>query len=465
MRFTLYVTLLLCVLPLVFSRPFFGLCVYYIVAFLQPKLLCWRPDFQDSLLVGVPLVFGAIVLGVHRPRWRFAADGLPTDGAEPALREELSRAPLFHPSWQVLLLIALVGYIGLIRLVTPFDASESSEQFNRLCKVALVAALTTGLAASADRLRALCMVVALAAGFWAVKAGIWTLMLGAHRTYGEDYDNNLFALKSVMVLPLLFHMGIISKDRRVRGLLLGLALCACLGIIGSRSRAGFAALAFVLVGMLWSSRRSPRTAGAILLLGFVGLCVSGSEIWARWEGIRRYGEDRSAGKRFAIWSDAWEVFEVNPLTGVGFANFERAHAKEYQASWAAHNIWLQNLVELGLIGHPLWLCLVWGTIGSLFLSMRRARRGPPELRWLEQIARALFMGMVAFWIHGMFHNEEYLELMFAFIGLSVCVSVVLHHESLRPAAAAVPMRTKRSATPAEETPGWSLPLVFGRTAR
>ncbi len=66
MRFFLYVSVLLLILPLVFMRPFFGLCVYYVVSLLQPKFLCWRGDFQDAILVGVPLVVGAIAIGVRR---------------------------------------------------------------------------------------------------------------------------------------------------------------------------------------------------------------------------------------------------------------------------------------------------------------------------------------------------------------------------------------------------------------
>ena len=60
MRFIIYASVLFAVLPLVFYRPFIGLCVYYIVSILQPKVLCWRDEFQDALLVGVPLVIGAM---------------------------------------------------------------------------------------------------------------------------------------------------------------------------------------------------------------------------------------------------------------------------------------------------------------------------------------------------------------------------------------------------------------------
>lgn len=484
MRFALYLTLLICLLPLVFSRPFFGLCVYYVVSFMQPKVLCWRPDLQDSLLVGVPLVAGAILFGVRQPRWAPAA---PSGGGalSQGLREQWLRGGLFEPSWQALLLLLLVGYIGLTGAVSTLHAPDAGEMYGRLCKVVLVTVLMTGLAASADRFHALCIVVAVATGFWAIKAGAWTLLLGPHRTHGEDYDNNLFALKSVMVLPLLYQLGMADTNRRRRYLFMGLAALTALGIIGSRSRSGFVALAFVLICMMWSGRHRIRAALGVCLLGFVALIVSGNEIRTRLTSIEDYQSDRSAGKRFVIWQAAWDVFAAHPLTGVGFARFEAAHQKENQRSWAAHNIWLQNLAELGLIGHPLWLALVLGTILELYLLMRRTARAPPELRRLHHAASGLLMGMCAFWIHGMFHNEEYLELMFTFIGMTVCLRVVVRHEWTRAAAAAQQIAAARSrptvggvaatsaaAGAAPRNPGWIEavvatwpgPAIAGRTA-
>ncbi|MEK6644636.1 MAG: hypothetical protein AABZ08_12085, partial [Planctomycetota bacterium] len=69
MRFAIYLTILFSILPIVLMRPFFGLCAYYVVSLLQPKLLCWQPVFPDAMLIGVPLVVGAIAVGVKRHIW------------------------------------------------------------------------------------------------------------------------------------------------------------------------------------------------------------------------------------------------------------------------------------------------------------------------------------------------------------------------------------------------------------
>ena len=106
----------------------------------------------------------------------------------------------------------------------------------------------------------------------------------------------------------------------------------------------------------------------------------------------------------------------SPLIGVGFGNFEIAKDRFQGGQKAAHNIYLANMAELGLLGHPLWLAILFGTLISLYRFMRRSRRFPPEMRWAYCWSRGLLLGLLAFCIHGMFHNEEYLELMLAMVG-------------------------------------------------
>src|SRR4051812_22312662 len=96
MRYALYLTFLYGSLPFVFVRPFYGLCVYFIVSFMEPKVLCWQPALQDSMIVGVPLVLGILLFGIKRIRIepvREALTGRITD-----LRETVVRNRLIEPA-------------------------------------------------------------------------------------------------------------------------------------------------------------------------------------------------------------------------------------------------------------------------------------------------------------------------------------------------------------------------------
>jgi probable O-glycosylation ligase (exosortase A-associated) len=432
MRFVLYVTILVAILPLVLRRPFFGLCVYYVVSLLQPKLLCWRGDFQDAMLVGVPLVIGAVAFGVKRVAVEPETE--PKTGQIVGIRERLVRNQLLEPAWPIALFVLLVGYIAITRLFVPFPLSHTSYQFRGLCKVLLVVVLMTGLASDLRRFRILYIVVALATAFWAIKGGFKVILLGPHQVYGRTYDNNFFALVSVMTLPMIFYFSLSVRHGRWRPLLLFCAAMTCLGIIGSRSRAGFVAFAFVLLCMAWSSRYRLRAVFAVVTVTAVVMFMSGGEIRDRIDSILAYEQDRSSRSRFHTWHVARRLLEESPLIGVGFNNFEIANTRFVSSQKAAHNIYLQNAAELGQLGHPLWLTIIFGTLVSMYRFMRWSRRLPPDMRWAYYWSRGLLLGLAAFCIHGMFHNEEYLELMFVGVGLNIALQVTtrreLHHRRL-----------------------------------
>ena len=450
MRFALYVSMLLAILPLVLMRPFFGLCVYYVVSLLQPKLLCWHPEFQDAMLVGVPLMMGAILIGIRRVQLIPRKEAL--SGKIVGIRERLVKAAVIEPAWPLLVCALLFAYITITRLLVPFPMSQSSYQYRSLFKMLIVAALVTGMAADFRRLRVLYVVIALSTAFWAIKGGLKVIILGPHQVYGKTYDNNFFALTSAMVLPMVFYFGMSMKQAKWRNLLMACAVLICLGIIGSRSRAGFVAFGFVLAGMAWSSRYRLRAIMAVVIVVIVAFAAAGDEIYDRIDSIIAYQEDRSARSRFWTWQVAQELVKQSPAIGVGFANFEVAKAGFDGGHKAAHNIYLQNLAELGFLGHPLWLLLVVGSLVSIFRFMRWARKLPPDMRWSYYWSRGLCLGLAAFCIHGFFHNEEYLELMFAMVGLHVALRAATRRElEKRKLLSMVPEKQRLEKTKASDS--------------
>jgi putative inorganic carbon (HCO3(-)) transporter len=425
MRFYLYAGLLIALVPVIFARPFFGLCVYLVVSLLQPKVLCWSPGFQDAMLVGVPMVIGAIAIGVRRKLYMPQRD---PSGRIAGIREIFSRSPLFEMSWPLLLFAVLVGYVTFTRLIVPYSLDETTFQYRSLCKILFVTVLLTGLVSDFRRFRIAYIVIALSVAFWAIKGGIKVILLGPHQVYGRTFDNNLFALTSVMALPMVFYFGLSVKHARWRLVMMTFSALICLSIIGSRSRAGFVALVVVLIGMTWSSRYRLRALFAVATLGVAALAWSGQEVRDRIDSIAQFQQDKSAISRFETWDSAMKLLRHSPAIGVGFSNFEIAKDQFIGGRKAAHNIYLQNLAELGLVGHPIWLAIVLGTLGSAYLFMLRARRLPGDMRWAYYWSRGICLAMLGFCIHGTFHNEQYLELMFTLVGLNVALHAVTRRE-------------------------------------
>lgn len=436
MRFALYVSLLAMAVPIIFTRPFFGLCVYYIVSLMQPKLLCWKPDFQDSMIVGVPLVVGAIAFGVQRyvvePRRG------PLRRETIGVERKLTRNALFEPSSLLGILILLLAYIALNRQLVEIPSDGSAAQFSRLCKMALVTILLTGLASDFRRFRILYLVIALAVAFWAIKGGLNVLLIGPHKVYGRNYDNNFFALTSCMVLPMVFYFSLSLERSRWRWVLMGFVGLMGLAIICSQSRAGFLALAVVVFCLAWTSKHRVKALTGVAVLGIAAVITLRAEIVSRVESIVHFETDRSARSRLWLWESAFRLTEQSPLMGVGFCNFERATARLNLGRKAGHNIWFNALAELGILGYPLWAGFL---LGAMFLSWRLmhfGKRCPPDMRWCYYWARGLLLGLIAYGVHGFFHNEEYLDLTFAMIGLVIALKATvareLRHRRLEEAA-------------------------------
>ena len=227
---------------------------------------------------------------------------------------------------------------------------------------------------------------------------------------------------------MVFYFGLSLRHVRWRAVMLVFSALIVLAVIGSSSRAGFLVMGAVILCMALSSRYRIRGLVAVMCVGFASLVTAGDEIRDRFASILTYRYDLSASTRFEVWNFAWELLNENPLIGVGFNQFETARWAMLGGTRAAHNIYLQNLAELGLIGHPLWLLLIFGSMFSVFRFMRWSRRLPPDYRWAYQWSRGLLLALVAFCIHGGFHNEEYFELTFAIIGLNVALQIATRRE-------------------------------------
>jgi len=426
MRFFLYFGSLCLSLPFVFRWPFFGLCVYSVVSFLQPKMLCWRPDLADSMIVGPPLVLGALLFGAER--WQLYPVRDRGTGRIERIRGALVRNAPFEWSGLLLMMVALIAYIGLTRVVSEYSLEPTSEAYRRVCKVVLITVLMTGLVPDRRRLLILYVLIALAVGFWAVKGGLWVLLKGPHQVYGEDYDNNLFALKSVMVVPMAYYFALWLRPAWPRKLLLGACALMVLSVIGSGSRSGFLALGFVMFCIAATGRHRVKQLSALGLVTVVAVALSWSEIRTRFDSIYHYERDRSALSRFYAWRAMLDRFASSPILGVGFGNSERPYDANRAWSRAGHNIWLQNLAELGLVGHALWLAMVLGTMWRLHRTMRFAQHAAPEMRVYYFLCRGLLLGLCGYWVHGMFHNDEYLDLMFTFVGFTVVIEAVRRRE-------------------------------------
>lgn len=165
-------------------------------------------------------------------------------------------------------------------------------------------------------------------------------------------------LLAMCVLPFMF----VVLPRGRRWLVFPVGLVLAYGIWISGSRASLLVL-IILAAMFPFLERSIKAAGFIALLGIVGIAMldrildqnDGSNALSRLLGSGSGGSDH---ERLEGLAEAWAVFQQSPIIGNGF-EFE---------TFLAHNIYMQVLTCVGIIGFVAFMLILWAFAIPLFTA-------------------------------------------------------------------------------------------------
>lgn len=201
------------------------------------------------------------------------------------------------------------------------------------------------------------------------------------RFQGAAGDPNYLAAVTVPAIALA--AGLVASSRPGPGQLAMTATIPLLviGLVATESRGG---LLSALVAMLLSVLISKR--GRIWLLGTISLVVGTAAIWfastpAAWERVTSTA-DKGNG-RDSLWKVAWEMSGDHAPFGVGLGNFPVASpeyarssgALEYvtfiaERSHVVHNVYLQLLAEVGVLGVGLFVLLAAMSFAACLRAVR-----------------------------------------------------------------------------------------------
>lgn len=148
------------------------------------------------------------------------------------------------------------------------------------------------------------------------------------------------------------------------------AVLAVVTIIQTHSRGG--SIGLLMAMAIWAMREKKRMRALVIgvaLLG--GLAVfAPKSFWEREQTVGDFKEDPSAMGRVYAWNVASKIGVERPLLGVGAGGFRFAWPlyapAEATRAYVAHNIYLDMLGELGLIGFFLFLVFTGGATGAAF---------------------------------------------------------------------------------------------------
>jgi hypothetical protein len=141
--------------------------------------------------------------------------------------------------------------------------------------------------------------------------------------------------------------------------------------------------------------RVPRVLGrALIIAGSVAVLVVAAAVGPRlirngWHSFTRTAQVGSAsdpstrlltlsGSRYVVWKSALEAFDAHPLDGTGAGTFEfwfnRHSGGDTEFVRDAHNLWLQNMAELGFPGLLLIVAMAIAAVAVAIEVRRKARR-------------------------------------------------------------------------------------------
>lgn len=186
------------------------------------------------------------------------------------------------------------------------------------------------------------------------------------------------AILYVVLLPMYFIIALRTKRLPIKIVCWIFFLLSLTAFVLLKTRGALLAMVIVLpciVAFYVRDLKKLLAIALIFLLSTVAVFNLHPSTVERLETFKNFSMEQSVSERFLIWHSAWEMIKDNPMTGVGFGQFEQNYKRKYiqpeaKETWQshAHNTYLQFWAETGLPGLAIY-CAMFGYI--LMWSWRR----------------------------------------------------------------------------------------------
>lgn len=451
MRDVLVSLILIGMLPMCFRKPFVGLLLFSVLAYMRVQDLTWGFAREQRWSFYIAIVMFAGFFANSRDRTFMLAD-------------------VRNVIMVVLMLLVAVSLLAAGGGISAMDVT----MFSDYVKIITIALFTTGVVHNRDRLRLMIWVIALSFGFFGFKSGIVGILTAGtlHIREGPGgmlQDNNDFALALGMGIPMMWHIASSERSPPIRRFFLLLLPLTLITVLMTHSRGGFLALAAGVSVLVWRSRN--RVAGIVVasFLVLAGLLVAPAALQERLSTIREYEQDASVGARFRAWRTAAAMIEANPVLGVGYARFQKNYldySPDYREdpesvgrAHVAHNSYLQIWAECGTPAFLLYLSLIALSLLDLARVRRQAQRRY-HASWILNYANMFEATLVVFVVGSMFLNRAQFDLFYHLVALVLAFGHIARREMND--RRAYPERTEgRVALKAVRPRGFARPAVLG----
>lgn len=209
----------------------------------------------------------------------------------------------------------------------------------------------------------------------------------------DEINSNILAIYAAVSITAIVYF-IRKWKSKWRYLLLALVPLCLYSLTNSGSKGGFISLLIGIIALFLFDKKRGLKKVWLLIVGmgmtalFAVIMYSTPVMQARMDVFL---EERTDVSREKIWEKAYEIFEENPIAGVGMIGYQTEMIKKYGAIRDTHNVYLYVLVIGGVIG--LVLLLIF-----LFNSFIYIYKNTPYID--NQLAIALFLIIMFNWYKG-----------------------------------------------------------------
>lgn len=393
-------------LPFVLARPYLGIVVWNVLAFLNPHRFGFATyDFRFSLIVGVTLIVATLI---SRDRGRMVW------------------TPVTY--WWILFFC----WTGLTTLFA-LEPDVAVGAWSRWWKINLVCLIAMWLMQSRERLNLLIWTIVGSLGFYGVKGGLFTILSGGTlHVYGPPdsflEENNGMGLALIMTVPLMRYLQLEAKQRWLRIALGGSMLITAFAILGSQSRGAFLGLIAMAGFLVLKSPNRWKAILPVIVLAPLLFVFMPSSWHERMGTLQTYDQDASAMGRINAWSFAFRLAQDRPLVGGGFDTFTERLFQIYAPNPTdvhdAHSIYFEVLGEQGFVGLAFFLSLGVAVV----MSCRRIAaltENRPELRWARNLGAMAQVSLLGYAVSGAFLGLAYFDLPWNLVLIVVLTRVLV----------------------------------------
>jgi probable O-glycosylation ligase (exosortase A-associated) len=416
---------ILAFLPTSFRRPYIGLLLFTLLAYMRVQDLTWGfARYQRwSYYVAIITIAGFFM----------------STGQKKFMIQDVRN--------YVMILLGIWVGLSLLRVGAFANVSEISRYVEYL-KIIGVALFTTGLVKNRDYLRVLVWIIALSFGFYGVKNGIAMIVSGGSLIIwdgpgGMMADNNDFALALVMGFPLLLMLGMAERRKLMRRVMLATPPLTVLTIVATHSRGAFLALTCAILVLVWRSKNRVAGIAVFCLLAFVGVLAAPQSYKDRIMTLKTYEQDASAMGRIRAWGVAQNMIKAHPFCGIGYDKFLQNYrtyeplgpdGKPSQFEMhVAHNSYLQMWAECGTPALLLYLSLMAMTYLDLW-KIRRMAKARYYASWILSYTTMFEASFTGFVVGSFFLNRAGFDLFYHFVAIIAVFGVIARKEMEDPTA-------------------------------